>query len=112
MTDCIDTLNQFLVDKYSFSADDSHLLSKFNPVSAKKNEIIIDADVTCRHAYFICQGCLRTYFIDEKGEEKTRYIVFENQFVNAFASFIMQQPSTEYVQDFLFSSKSDVRARG
>jgi len=103
MADSIGSLNQFLVEKYSFSTDDPHLLSKFVVVSAKKNEIIIDANVTCHHAYFIYQGSLRTYFIDEKGEEKTRYIAFENQFVSAFASFITQQPSTEYVQALMDS---------
>jgi len=98
MADCINSLNQFLIERYSFSADDLSLLSKFILVSPKKNEIIINANATCLYAYFICQGCLRTYFIDEKGEEKTRYIAFENQFVSAFASFITQKPSTEYVQ--------------
>jgi CRP-like cAMP-binding protein len=98
MTDCIQSLGKFLVEKYSFSTDDLHLLSKFVLVSANKNEILTNVDITCHYAYFICNGCLRTYFIDEKGEEKTRYIAFENKFVSAFASFITQKPSTEYVQ--------------
>jgi CRP-like cAMP-binding protein len=41
---------------------------------------------------------VRTFFINEKGEEKTRYVAFENKFVSTFASFITQAPSAECVQ--------------
>lgn len=94
----IDCLTRFLADQYSFPAEDTSLLSKFKEVNVKKNRLLLTAGEVCQYAYFICSGCLRTYFINERGEEKTRYIAFENKFVSAFASFITQAPSAEYVQ--------------
>lgn len=93
-----DFLTRFLADQYSFPAEAAGLLSKFKSVHVKKNSVLHAAGEVCQHAYFICKGCLRTYFIDGKGEEKTRYIAFENKFVSAFASFITQEPSAEFVQ--------------
>jgi CRP-like cAMP-binding protein len=98
MPDSLESLKRFLVDEYSFPEDESALLSKFKRLSVKKNCGLHTSGDVCQYAYFICSGCLRTYFTDEKGEEKTRYIAFENKFVSAFASFITQQPSAEYVQ--------------
>jgi len=73
-------------------------LSKFKTVKVRKNHVLLSAGEVCRYAYFICKGCMRTYFIDAKGGEKTRYVAFENNFVTAFASFITQAPSAQYVQ--------------
>jgi CRP-like cAMP-binding protein len=98
MENNVDILTRFLADQYSFPAEQTLLLSKFKCVSARKNHVLLTSGEVCKYAYFICRGCLRTYFINEKGEEKTRYIAFENKFVSAFASFITQAPSTECVQ--------------
>lgn len=94
----VEILRRFLADKYSFAAADTSLLSKFKEVKVARNDLLLACGEVCHNAYFICAGCLRTYFIDEKGEEKTRYIAFENHFVSAFASFITQTPSAEGVQ--------------
>ena len=92
-------LNQFLVNHYSFSDRDSHhVFSKFQFVEIKKNTILHQQNEVCEYAYFICQGCVRTFFTNRKGEENTRYIAFEKNFVSAFSSFITQTPSLENVQ--------------
>lgn len=92
-------LNQFLVNHYSFSDRDSHhVFSKFQFVEIKKNTLLHRQHEVCQYAYFICQGGVRTFFTNRKGEENTRYIAFENNFVSAFSSFITQTPSLENVQ--------------
>jgi CRP-like cAMP-binding protein len=93
-----DLLTLFLTDQYSFPTEETLLLSKFKRLHARKYEVLLNAGEVSGHAYFICRGCLRTFFLNEKGEEKTRYIAFENKFVSAFASFITQAPSSECVQ--------------
>lgn len=98
MQDKLDILTQFLADQYAFPVEDILLLSKFKNVKVRKNQVLLSAGEICRHAYFICNGCLRTYFIDARGGEKTRYLAFENHFVTAFASFITQERSAQYVQ--------------
>lgn len=98
MEKTIEILKQFLANEYAFPEEDVLILTKFKPVKIEKNSRLLHPGEICKFAYFICRGCLRTYFIDEKSEEKTRYIAFENKFVSAFASFITQTPSAESVQ--------------
>ena len=93
-----DFLTRFITDQYSSPTEETLLSLNFERVSARKNQLLLTSGKVCKYAYFICRGCLRTYFINELGEEKTRYIAFENKFVSAFASFITQAPSTESVQ--------------
>lgn len=93
-----DFLARFLEGQDIFLTEERLLSSKFKRINVKKNSLLLTFGQVCQYAYFICNGCLRTYFINEKGEEKTRYIAFENKFVSAFASFITQAPSAEYVQ--------------
>jgi CRP-like cAMP-binding protein len=94
----MDLLMQFLEVEYSFPAEEHFVLSTFKPISVKKNEMLLASGEVCKYAYFVGRGGLRTFFYNEIGEEKTRYIAFENHFVSAFASFITQTPSAECVQ--------------
>ena len=98
MQDNLEILTRFLVDQYAFPMDDVFLLSKFKQVNVRRNHLMLSAGEVCRYAYFICKGCVRTYFIDKAGGEKTRFLAFENNFVTSFASFITQTPSAQYVQ--------------
>ena len=98
MQDTSGYLERFLIDEYSLTPAETSILSNFEKLSVKKNFILLRSGEVSRHAYFICKGCLRSFFTDKKGEEKTRYIAFENKFVSAFASFITQEPSAECVQ--------------
>jgi len=98
MHDNLELLTRFLVDQYAFPMEDVSLLSKFKQVNARRNQLLLSAGEVCRHVYFICKGCVRTYFIDKAGMEKTRFLAFENNFVTSFASFIRQTSSTQYVQ--------------
>lgn len=98
MQDNLDLLKQFLTDEYALSPEETLLLSKFKSLKVKKNHRLLNFGQVCQYVYFICSGCLRTCFIDEKGEEKTKYIGFERQFATALASFITQMPTAESIQ--------------
>lgn len=98
MQDNSDFLRQFFAGEYAYPTEETLLSSKFKRINVRKNSILLAAGEVCQYAYFINKGCLRTYFITEKGEEKTRYIAFENKFVSAFSSFITQAKSAEYIQ--------------
>lgn len=104
-----DFLTRFLADQYPFPVEETLLMSEFKLVHVRKNALLLSSGEVCQHAYFIRNGCLRTYFTDGKGEDKTRYIAFENKFVSAFASFITQSPSAECVQALEDSSLLRIR---
>ncbi len=52
---------------------------------------------TCRHLYFLQQGCLRGFY-NLDGKEITHWFAFENDFVTSFYSFITLQPAVENIQ--------------
>lgn len=73
------------------------IVSCFKPRSAKRNEIILHAGETCCEFYFVVQGCLRIYFINKEGNEKTRQVILDDHFGSALTSFIIQKPSLEHI---------------
>lgn len=69
----------------------------FKPKSVKKNSILLQEGNICKEFYFIHTGCIRTFFIDRDGHEKTRYVMFDNHIGTALTSFISQSPSIEQI---------------
>lgn len=74
------------------------ILSFFKPLKPKKNELLVTHGQTSQRMFFVGQGCLRIFFINEDGQDATRYLAFENNFATALVSFITNKPSLEYIQ--------------
>jgi CRP-like cAMP-binding protein len=74
------------------------VVSAFKEKIVKKNEILISKRDICRYAYFVCKGSVRAYFIDDDGQEATRYIATENQFITTIHAFISQTPTNEFIE--------------
>lgn len=70
----------------------------FKPKSVKKNDILLHQGSVCKEFYFIHTGCIRTFFIDKNGHEKTRYVMLDNHIGTALTSFISQKPSIEFIE--------------
>src|SRR5215213_9655957 len=49
------------------------LIQLFEPLEVKKNEHLFRSGEIARHVYFVEQGCLRQYYINNNGEERTIY---------------------------------------
>jgi CRP-like cAMP-binding protein len=69
----------------------------FKPKIAVKGEYLLSQGETCNEFYFVKKGCIRTYFVDQNGNEKTRYIMPENYIGTALTSFVSQTPSFEWI---------------
>lgn len=70
----------------------------FKPKSVKKNDILLHEGSVCREFYYIHTGSIRTFFIDKKGREKTRFVILDNHLGTTLTSFISQEPSFEFIQ--------------
>lgn len=85
-----------------FADFEEHELEKisdcFIPKSVKKNDILLHEGSVCKEFYFIHTGCVRTFFIDKNGHEKTRYVMLDNHIGTALTSFIAQKPSIEFLE--------------
>ncbi len=74
------------------------ICSYFKPMTALKEKILVSENEIASQMYFINEGCLRAYYIQENGNEATRYISFEGGFATSFSSFISQRPATDNLQ--------------
>ena len=80
------------------STEIEQLVSVFEAKFVKKNEILISKGDICRYTYFVCKGSVRAYFINDDGQEATRYIALENKFITSLHSFISQSPTNEFIE--------------
>jgi len=74
------------------------IVSFFKPRSVKKNDILLQEGNVSREFYYVHTGCLRTFYVDKKGYEKTRYVMLDNQIGTTLYSFISQKPSLEFIE--------------
>lgn len=74
------------------------ILSYFSPLQLKKNEMLLSNGQNSQRTFFVVNGCLRIFFINEEGQDSTRYFAFENQFATALTSFITSEPSEEFIE--------------
>lgn len=69
------------------------IIEKFN----RKQFLLVPGE-TARKFYFIREGFLRAYFIDEDGKECTSWFTSKGDFIFSVYSFFNQKPSYEYIE--------------
>ncbi|MGC3945729.1 MAG: Crp/Fnr family transcriptional regulator [Chryseolinea sp.] len=74
------------------------ILKRFYSLSASKNTILLRPSEKCEKLYYVLSGCVRTYFTDEQGVEKTSSVTLPNSFTTAWSAFVSQSPSLEYIE--------------
>ncbi|MCY1719004.1 Crp/Fnr family transcriptional regulator [Prolixibacteraceae bacterium Z1-6] len=78
--------------------DETIILSAFETTSIKrKKDLLVTGDV-CQYLYFITSGCLRSYYVDEKGVEHIYQIRMDNNWISDLESFFSQRPSKYYIE--------------
>ena len=70
----------------------------FTGLAPKKKQLLQEADQLARCNYFVESGCLRMFFLDEKGTEKTVQFAIENWWLADYFSFQKQTRSGFYIQ--------------
>lgn len=92
-------LHDYLNRYVSFSEEELNVFLNFlKPESYSKKEFLVKEGDLCKHTYFIRSGLIRIFRIDEKGNEKIVHFGVENWWLTNMESFILQQPSTLYIQ--------------
>jgi CRP-like cAMP-binding protein len=59
---------------------------------------LLEAGQPCTASYFVLQGCLRLYFVTEKGTEQITRFALENWWLADYTSLLSQRPSEFYIQ--------------
>jgi CRP/FNR family transcriptional regulator len=87
-------LYQYLRNKFPISAEEFKLIQSLSSVKKlRKNQYLLQAGDVCRFAVFVAQGCLRTYTVDQKGNEHIIYFAVENWWAGDRESYMTEKPS-------------------
>ena len=74
------------------------ILALFKHVNISKKENIQEAGKICRSHYFVEKGCLRMFFVNDKGIEQTTQFAIENWWISDYAAFQNQQTAGFCIQ--------------
>ena len=74
------------------------IIQLFETVQVKKNEHLYRSGEIVRYVYFVEKGCLRQYYINNNGEERTIYFKVENGWCSELVSFLDTKPTELCVQ--------------
>ncbi|GAA4274656.1 Crp/Fnr family transcriptional regulator [Aquimarina gracilis] len=89
-----DNLLQY-IRRYIDISDSEFLVfsSYLSTLNLKKREQLLRSGDICRARYFITSGCLRLYYIDQKGHEQIMHFGIENWWLTNYDSLLNKIPS-------------------
>jgi len=74
------------------------LASYIRIIKVKKKAFLLEEEQICKSNYFVEKGCLRMFFINEKGTEQITHFALENWWIADYMSFSMQTKSQFFIQ--------------
>jgi len=72
--------------------------SILSEISLQKREFLIKPGQTVQNEYFVVEGCLRAYYLDEQGNKHIIQFAIEDWWISDFEAFFTNQPSRLYVE--------------
>lgn len=73
----------------------NYLLSVVEAFDLRKNDYLLKYGQTCNYMYYLQQGLLRGYHLDEEWKETSSWFMREGNFVTAVKSYFTGQPTLE-----------------
>ncbi|KQR93250.1 cyclic nucleotide-binding protein [Chryseobacterium sp. Leaf180] len=95
----MDAFKSHLKKLINISDEESASVSAFFQVlEVKKRENLMSDGELCKFKYFVLSGCLRKFFVNEKGVEQTTEFAIENWWLADNFAFEQQAKSTFNIQ--------------
>lgn len=90
--------------KYVFisAEEEIAILDYFDRKKFRKRENLVNADSFCKHHYFVEKGCLRLFFLNDKGAEQTIQFAIENWWITDYNAF-----ENQFKTDFTIQALED-----
>ncbi len=64
----------------------------------KRKSFLLKEGQICNSQFFVVKGCLRMYYVNDKGAEQIVYFGIDNWWLCDYKSYDLQQPSQYYIQ--------------
>lgn len=76
----------------------SEVLSFFQVEQVQKKQNLMMEGQVCKYHYFVLKGCLRKFFVNEKGIEQTTEFAIENWWLTDNKAFEQRLPTEFFIQ--------------
>lgn len=88
------------INKFTKITDEefSDVISFFQFQQVKKKENLQVEGKICKYHYFVITGCLRKFFVNEKGVEQTTEFALENWWMTDHFAYEQQRATEYYIQ--------------
>lgn len=88
-------------------------VSRYVPLSAAEQELftslltvkrllrkqfLLQAGDICRHENYVLEGCVRSFFVDDKGDEHTLHFALEDWWITDLESFLHEAPAVVNIE--------------
>jgi CRP-like cAMP-binding protein len=77
--------------------EEARFTSILKKKTLRKKQYLLQAGDVCRYECFVNKGCLRTYLVDEKGQEHIVQFGIEEWWIGDMYSFITGQPGLYHI---------------
>ncbi len=72
--------------------------SSFTSVTAQKSQVLLKPNIIFDNIFFVLEGLVRNYYIDEKGREYTKTFRSPGELIGPYAEILTSNPSRYYIQ--------------
>src|SRR4051812_9014648 len=69
----------------------------FKEIKVKKRQLLVQPGFVARNRYFVLQGALRAYVVNDEGQDNTIQLAIEEWWVSDYNSYMLQQPASMFV---------------
>ena len=102
ITDNIQDLHRMILDdvlkRIDLTSSEQHHFCSFLKVKKLlRNQFLVEQGEICNHESYVCNGFLRSFQVDEKGNDHTLHFAFEDWWITDSTSFVQQIPSTRNI---------------
>jgi len=112
----LNVLYSHIKEKVSLSNDEQEIIKTFfTAKKLRKRQYLLQQGDVCKYLTFVSKGLLRTYNVDDKGEEHMNIFGWEGWWISDFSSFLSGEKAVfniDAIEDseLLMISRSDYEA--
>lgn len=70
----------------------------FTPRKLRKRGFLVQEGDVCKYAAFVHKGCLRSYTVDNKGDEHVLQFAIEGWWISDMYSFLTAEPTSYFIE--------------
>lgn len=71
---------------------------KLKKIVIKKGEFLLKPEDTVYYQYYVMDGCLRSYFVDDQAKEHTLQFAIKDWWASDYTAFYKQQKAVLYIE--------------